>query len=148
MRTRYLVVDEGEQLRLISRREMESIWRGEIFAADIGCWNRTELRIVSAICDRRLVPVQIYLMRMPLSGGCFTRSNRRALRSFMMPNRVTVEEMFDHHSDGWPRDFFPQLAVALDVPCRMLNVPFGIGGPLMLAAALSISPKRAARLLQ
>ncbi len=147
MKMRYLFVDESEQLRLVSRRDIEAIWRGEISAVDIGCSNRTELRLVSAFCDSRLIPRRIYLMRMPLTDSCFTRTDCRVLRSFMMRNRVTANEMFEHHSDGWPRDFFSQLAVALDVPCKMLEVPFGIGGPLMLAAALSITPKRAARLL-
>jgi hypothetical protein len=56
--------------------------------------------------------------------------------------------MFAHHSDGWPPDFFTQLAVALDVPRSNLDVPFGIGGPLLVAAALRVSPKAAARFLQ
>ena len=147
MKTRYLFIDENEQLLLVPRRKIEAIWHGEISAAEIGCADGTELRLVSAICDSRLLPRQIYLMRLPLTDGYFTRQNHRALRSFLMRNRVTANEMFAHHSDGWPCDFFPQLAVALDVPCNMLDVPFGIGGPLMLAAALSISPRRAARLL-
>ena len=32
-----------------------------------------------------------------------------------MPERVTALEAFHHHSEGWPGDFFTQLAVALDV---------------------------------
>ena len=40
------------------------------------------------------------------------------------------------------------MAVALDVPRKMLDVPFGIGGPLLIAAALKISPKSAARYLR
>ncbi len=148
MKTSFLIVDKNEQLRLVSRRQIAAIWRGEVSAAEIGCGDPGELRLVTVICDRTLVPRRIYVMRMPLTAGYFTRRNYRRLRSFMMRNCVTAQEMFQHHSEGWPRDFFPQLAVALDVPCAMLNVPFGIGGPLMLAAALAISAKRAARLLQ
>jgi hypothetical protein len=56
--------------------------------------------------------------------------------------------MFQHHSDGWPRDFFTQLAIALDVPRKLLDVPFGIGGPLLVAAALRVSPRVATRFLK
>jgi hypothetical protein len=70
------------------------------------------------------------------------------LRSYTMPERVTALEAFHHHSEGWPADFFTQMAVALDVPRAQLDVPFGIGGPLLIAAALRISPKSAARYLK
>jgi hypothetical protein len=56
--------------------------------------------------------------------------------------------MFLHHSEGWPFDFFTQLAVALDVPRQQLDVPFGIGGPLLVAAALRVSPRVATRFLE
>ena len=148
MKLRYLIVDGDNQLRLIRRAQVEAIWRGEARAADFGCADLSELRLASVVCDRRLLPQRIFLLRLALTDGYFTRRNCRTLRSFTMPERVTALEAFHHHSEGWPRDFFTQLAVALDVPRAQLDVPFGIGGPLLIAAALRISPKSAARYLK
>lgn len=148
MKLRYLIVDGDNQLRLVPRAQVEAIWRGEAHASEFGCADLTELRLVSVVCDRRLVPDRIFLLRIPLTDGIFTRQNYRALRSFTMPSRVTAQEVFQHHSEGWPSDFFTQLAVAFDVPRSALEVPFGIGGPLLIAAALKISPKLATRYLR
>lgn len=148
MKLRYLIVDGDNQLRLVPRAKVEAIWRGEAHAAEFGCTDLTELRLISVVCDRRLVPDRIFLLRIPLTDGTFTRQNYRALRSFTMPSRVTAQEVFQHHSEGWPSDFFTQLAVAFDVPRSALEVPFGIGGPLLIAAALKISPKLATRYLR
>jgi hypothetical protein len=65
-----------------------------------------------------------------------------------MPSRVTAHEMFVHHSEGWPRDFFRQMAVALDVPKAFFDVPLGIGGPLLMAAAMRVPPREAVRYLR
>lgn len=148
MKLQYLVVDAEQQLRLVPREHVEAMWRGQVNAEHFGVIDPTELRLVSVVTNNRLVPQRIFLLRVPLTNGKFTRRNYRALRSFTMPSRVTVREAFHHHSDGWPTDFFTQLAVALDVPRAMLEVPFGIGGPLLIAAALKISPKSAARYLR
>jgi len=148
MKLRYLIVDSDNQLRLVRREQVEAIWRGELPATSLGCADPTELRLISVISDKRLLPQRIFLLRMPLTASYFKRRNYRTLRSFTMPSRVTVQEAFHHHSGGWPTDFFTQLAIALDVPRGMLDVPFGIGGPLLIAAALRISPKSAARYLK
>lgn len=148
MRLRYLIVDSSNQLKLLCRAEVEAIWRGRVPASMYGSADMTELRLVSVVCDKRLLPRRIYLLRMGLTAGYFTRRNYRSLRSFAMPSRVTAQEMFQHHSEGWPTDFFTQLAVALDVPRSGLDVPFGIGGPLLVAAALQISPRHAVRYLK
>ena len=148
MKMRYLVVDSDNQLRLIRRKQVEAIWRGRASVSEYGCTDLTELRLITVMCDQRLLPQRIYLLRMALTEGRFTRRNYRALRSFAMPSRVTAREMFQHHSEGWPIDFFTQLAVALDVPRDMLDVPFGIGGPLLVAAALRVSPRVATRFLR
>ncbi len=65
-----------------------------------------------------------------------------------MPQRVTAQELFQHHSEGWPTNFFTQLAVALDVPRHALEVPLGIGGPLLMAAALHLPPAKTLRYLR
>jgi hypothetical protein len=148
MNMKYLLVDGENNLQLIHREHVEAIWRGRVNVRQFGCSDMTELRLVSVLCDKRLVPQRIFLLRMSLTSGYFTRRNFRALRSFAMPSQVTVREMFEHHSEGWPSDFFTQLAVALDVPRSHLNVPLGIGGPLLVAAALHVSPRIATRYLQ
>ncbi|MBI2805126.1 MAG: hypothetical protein HYX68_09115 [Planctomycetes bacterium] len=148
MKLHYLIVDRNHQLRLIPREHVEAIWRGRASVADFGYADLTELRLISVMCDSRLVPRRIYLLRMALTDGWFTRQNFRTLRSYTMPSRVTASEVFQHHSEGWPSDFFTQLAVAFDVPRHMLDVPFGIGGPLLVAAALRVSPRVATRLLK
>ena len=57
-------------------------------------------------------------------------------------------ELVQHHTEGWPQDFFRQLAVALDVPLARLEVPLGVGGPLFVAAALRLTPGQAVRHLR
>ncbi len=148
MKLRYLFVDRHGHLTIIGRRQLEALWQGTLGALALDGPSLHELRLASVLCDRRLIPQKIFLLRLPLTGGYFTRANYRTLRSFSMPSRVTAREMFVHHSAGWPSDFFPQLAVALDVPKAYLDVPLGIGGPLMMAAAMRVPPREAVRYLQ
>jgi hypothetical protein len=148
MKLRYLFVDRHGQLTIIRRRQVEALWQGQLGAEELDGPGLHELRLVSVLCDARLVPQKTFLLRLPLTGGYFTRQNYRTLRSFSMPSRVTAHEMFVHHSEGWPSDFFPQLAVALDVPKAYLDVPLGIGGPLLMAAAMRVAPREAVRYLQ
>ena len=148
MKLRYLVVDGQNRLCLVRRRDVESLWKGRRTAADLGCPAGNEIRLVSALCDERLVPHKIFLLRLPLTEGQFTRENWLTLRIFSMPDCVTPREVIEHHTDGWPRDFFTQLAVALDVPRHTLNVPLGIGGPLLTAAAMRVTPKQALKYLE
>jgi hypothetical protein len=148
MKLRYLFVDRHGQLTVIRRADVEALWQGRLGADALHGPDLHELRLVSLLCNSRLVPQKIFLLRLPLTGGYFTRDNYRILRSFSMPSRVTAHEMFVHHSDGWPTDFFQQLAVALDVPKAFLNVPLGIGGPLLKAAAMGVPPREAVRYLR
>jgi hypothetical protein len=148
MKLRYLAVDEQGRLRLVRRRDVEALWKGRRAAADLGCGGDNEIRLVSALCDDRLVPHKIFLLRLPLTDGQFTRENWLTLRIFTMRDCVTTREVIEHHTDGWPRDFFTQLAVALDVPRRALDVPLGIGGPLLTAAAMRVTPRQALKYLQ
>jgi hypothetical protein len=148
MKLRYLIIDKNNQLRFIHRQEVEAVFRGDAHVAELGCGHLSELRLVSVVYGPRLLPQRIYLMRMMLTNGYFTRRNYRTLRSFTLREHVTLREAFQHHSEGWPCDFFVQLAIALDVTRGMLDVPFGVGGPLMIAAALKISPNSALRYLQ
>jgi len=148
MKLRYLFVDRNGQLTIIRRRQLEALWQGRLGALELDGPGLHELRLASVLCDGRLIPKKIFLLRLPLTDGYFTRADYRTLRSFSMPSRVTAHEMFVHHSEGWPSDFFPQLAVALDVPKAFLDVPLGIGGPLMMAAAMRVPPREAQRYLR
>ena len=148
MKLRYLVVDAQGRLILMPRASIEALWRGRATAAQLGAGASNEIRLVSVLCDRRLLPHKIFLLRLPLTAGQFTKDNYLTLRVFTMPDCVTPREMIEHHTDGWPADFYTQLAVALDVPRARLDVPLGVGGPLMMAAALRVTPREAIRYLK
>ncbi len=148
MKLRYLFVDRLGQLVKVRRSRVEDLWQGDISAAELGSLARNELRLVSVLCDRRLLPKNIFLLRLPLTEGRFTRENYLTLQIFSRRDCVTPREVLAHHTAGWPTDFFRQLAVALDVPRQELHVPMGIGGPLLMAAALKLSPKQALRYLR
>ena len=148
MRLRYFLVDGRGQLQRVSQAAVQGLWEGRVRADALGGPPGNELRLVSVVCDERLLPTKCYVLRLPLTGGRFLEENYLTLRIFARPDCVTQHELFDHHTAGWPRDFFQQLAVALDVPTASLHVPLAIGGPLFLAAALRVTPREALRYLR
>ena len=145
MKLRYFVVDARGQLRRASQAAVKGLWQGCRGADALGCPAGNELRLVSVVCDDDLLPEKVYLLRLPLMGGAFTLESRLTLQLFARPDCVTPGELARHHTEGWPADFFRQLAVALDVPVAGLDVPLGVGGPLFLAAALRVTPAQAVR---
>jgi len=148
MKLRYYVVDDKGQLRKAKRAAVENLWEGACRSADLGCSDESELRLVSVVCDNHLIPQKIFLLRVPLTQGKFTQENYLTLQIFTMPECVTPKEVAQHHGGGWPPDLLPQLAVAADVPLAKLKVPVRIGGPLLLAAALKVTPAQALRYLR
>jgi hypothetical protein len=148
MKLRYLIVDSRGRLRKVSRAAVTALWKGELDAQALGCDSQTELRLVSAVCDRHLLPRKLYVLRLPLSDGRFTEESYLTLRIYSRPEYVTQGELVGHHTAGWPADFYRQLAVALDVPVAQTQVPLAVGGPLFLAAALRVSPRQAVRYLR
>jgi hypothetical protein len=148
MRLRYFIVDARGQLRKVSQADVEGLWEGRLQADSLGCPLAHELRLVSVVCDQHILPRKCFILRLPLTGGRFTEENYLTLRIFARPDCVTDRELFDHHTEGWPRDFFRQLAVALDVPVARLQVPLAVGGPLFLAAAMRVTPQQALRYLR
>jgi hypothetical protein len=148
MRLRYFIVDARGQLRKVSQAAVLGLWEGRLRADALGCPLANEVRLVSVVCGARLLPRKCYVLRLPLSGGRFTEENYLTLRIFARPDCVTDRELFDHHTEGWPHDFFRQLAVALDVPVARLRVPLAVGGPLFLAAAMRLTPQEAVRYLR
>ena len=147
MKLRYFIVNDRGQLKRVSRFLVGDLWRGYIRAEELGGDSHKELRLVSVLCDDRLLPDRIFLLRLPLTEGYFTRHDYRTLRLFSMPDVVTPREMIHHHTAGWPPNFYWQLAVALDVARSQLDVPLGIGGPLLMAAAMRVSPRKALKYL-
>ena len=148
MKLRYFIVAGRGQLQQVRRSQVEALWRGWTSGPQLGGEASNEIRLVSVLCDDQLMPQKIYLLRVPLTEGYFTRESYYTLRIFSMPDCVTPREVIQHHTAGWPRDFFRQLAVALDLPQAQLHVPFGVGGPLMLAAAMRVSPRKAVKFLR
>lgn len=148
MKLRYLVVDRSGRLVRVRRSDIHDLWRGRRSAKELADLPPGEMRLVSVLCDRDLLPQKIYLLRLPLTQGSFTKANYLTLRIFSMPDCVTPREVVQHHTDGWPKDFFLQMAVALDVPRKDLEVPLGIGGPLLMAAAMRVTPRQALRYLR
>jgi hypothetical protein len=148
MKLRYFVLDPHCQLRRVSRSSIRKLWDGDCRADALGCSLGSELGVVSVVCDTDLLPQRVYLLRLPLERGLFGLVSYFTLYAFTRRYCVTSEELVRHHAGGWPRDFFRQLAVALDVPLAGLNVPLGIGGPLLVAAARRVTPEKALRHLR
>lgn len=147
MKLRYYFVDDQGTLNKARRADVEQLWEGgntEAFGSPSG----NELRLVSVVCDSKLIPQKIYLLRLPLTEGRFTQENYLTLQIFTMPDCVTPQEVARHHGGGWPADLLRQLAIASDVPLKQLQVPVRIGGPLLLAAALRVTPTEALRYLK
>ncbi len=148
MKLRYFVVGHRGQLQKATQVQVQHLWQGRSSAAPLGCRAAHELRLVSVMCDDDLLPTRLYLLRVPLTGGRFTEDNRLTLQLFSMPDCVTPGEMVRHHTEGWPPDLLPQLAVALDVPVAGLHDRLGVGGPLFMAAAMRVTPRQAIRYLR
>jgi hypothetical protein len=148
MKVRYLIVDGNGRLHLAKRALVEALWEGVIPASMLGSEDASQLRLVSVLVGKDLLPRKVFLLRLPLTNGEFRKENYLTLRIFSRSDCVTPKEVVKHHTEGWPRDFFNQLAVALDVTRSQLEIPLGIGGPLLTAAALSVSPKQALRYLR
>jgi hypothetical protein len=148
MKLRYFVVDAQGTVRKARREAVEAVWEGKHGADALGCPAGSELRVISVLCDGRLLPQRVYLLRLPLMAGRFTEASYLTLRAFARPDCVTPAEMQGHHSAGWPADLPRQLAIALDVPLATLNVPLGVGGPLFEAARLRVTPRQALRHLR
>lgn len=148
MKLRYFTVDDQNQLRKASQASVLALWEGRRKASSLGCKTGAELRLVSVLCDKNLIPEKVYVLRLPLTDGRFTQEDYLTLQVFTRRDCVTSREVIQHHTDGWPRDFYQQLAVLLDVPLAQLNVPLGVGGPLFMAAAMRVTPTQAIRYLR
>lgn len=148
MKIRYFLMNATGQLVKVSQASVYGLWNGSRRARGANGALAQELRLVSIICDENLLPLKIYVVRLPLCEGVFTEESQLTLKIFASPDCVTPDELVQHHTEGWPADFFRQLAVALDVPLDALKVPLGVGGPLFTAAVMCVSPQQAVRYLR
>ena len=83
---------------------MEGLWDGRVRAVALGSPSKTELRLISILCDDRLQPRTIYLLRVPLTDGLCTSESQLTLQIFTMRDCVTSKEVVQHHGGGWPQD--------------------------------------------
>jgi hypothetical protein len=148
MKLRYFLVDASGQLQRVAAAALAELWEGRCQAEELGGPARNEIRLVSLVCDKNLIPKKVYLLRLPLSDGRFTQENYLTLQIFSRSDCVTPNEVIQHHTEGWPPNFFLQLAVAMDVPLESVNVPLGVGGPLFVAAAMRVTLHEAVRYLR
>ena len=112
MKLRYFVIDDRGQLRKARKAAVEGLWEGTCKADALGCQPGSELRLVSVVCDKHLIPQKVYLLRLPLTAGKFTEENYLTLQIFTMPDCVTPQEVARHHGGGWPADLLRQLGRA------------------------------------
>lgn len=148
MKLRYFVLDGAGQLRKATQKRLAGLWDGRVRAADLGSPARTELRLVSVLCNDALQPRTVYLLRVPLTDGVFSHESYLTLQIFTMRDCVTPREVVQHHGAGWPADLLRQLAVVLDVPLASLEVPVRVGGPLLVAAAMGVDPRQTVQFLR
>jgi len=148
MKLRYFVIDRNGRLRKAAEAGVRGLWEGNLRAEALGCATRDELRLVSVVCNSNLLPRRVYLLRLPLDRGRFTEESYLLLQAFTRTDCVTPQEAIEHHTEGWPPNFFQQLAVALDVSVAGVEVPFAVGGPLLMAAAMQVTPRQALRYLR
>src|SRR5437763_12289962 len=86
MKLRYLIVDRQGRLMLAQRALVEALWEGVVPAQMLGSDDTNELRLVSVLSDKKLLPRKIYLLRVPLTNGEFRKENYLTLRIFSRPD--------------------------------------------------------------
>lgn len=145
MKIRHFVLSKHAQLRKLGRRAVHEILSGRVCARAFDSGLAREMALVSVVCDDDLLPTHIYMLRVPLTDGTFTPTDRLVLRAFTREDCVTPGEAVRHHLSGWPADLIRQLAVALDVPVAGLDALLDVGGPALVSALTGVSIRRAAR---
>ena len=97
MKLRYFALDGEGQIRKVSQSVMAGLWEGRVRSDALGSPGKTELRLVSILCDDNLQPLTIYLLRVPLSDGLCTAESQLTLQIFSMRDCVTPREVVEHH---------------------------------------------------
>jgi hypothetical protein len=173
LRCRYFAFDRHDRLRRVHRRLVEAAWdnaglwcpdmpsdplgdpavKDRLVGADLRRLTGGDgLRLVTVLLDRKGRLKRHYYLRVPLDeDGDIVRGTRALCMQAQIDLRrfrssPALQQMVG--SNGWPSDFYQQLAVAIDVPVREVDARFGgLGGPLGLAAALNIGIEHAVKML-
>ena len=143
MNLQYFVVDAQQQLWKTPASMVEGFWCGSRTARDFKYPLASELRVVTALCDRTLEPRILFFLRLELTDGVIAAHSRQlAYQSVRTPNqdseRILRNYALAYQANGWPQNWPHQLAVALDTPVRNLR-RVAIGGPLPVADLLGVS---------
>jgi len=135
----YYVADAGDQLQRVPNQHIEALWEDQLPTWELNLDLGEELRLISVVRDEDLNPKICFFARIDLRGGRLEPHSRsRACR--LLGKRMPMAEHPDlrHHFAGWPADWLPQLAVALDTPPAAIN-RIGLGGPLLMSTVWGIS---------
>lgn len=140
MLIRYFVADQSNTLWRVPAEDVERLWRGESTIRELKLTIGSELRIVTVLCDDRLLPRICFFARLELEDGAIDYQSRVDVYE-AVGNRYA--RRYDHPAAkrqfaGWPSDWQRQLAVALDIPAKQLQ-RIGVGGPLVMADLWGIS---------
>ena len=90
MKVRYLIVDGNGRLHLAKRALVEALWEGVIPASMLGSEDAGQLRLVSVLVGKDLLPRQVFLLRLPLTAGEFRKENYLTLRIFSRSDFVAA----------------------------------------------------------
>jgi len=130
----YYVVDHNSQLQRVPCDRLEALWKGDVAIDALECIVDDELRLITVLSDDYLEPVYCYFVRLELKSGKITDESRIEAFEAMTARhrRRKGHPAARRQLEGWPTDWRPQLAVALDVPVAQLS-KIGLGGPLLMS---------------
>ena len=148
MKVRFFCLDEDDRLQKVAQRHVEKAWWDERPWDD--STGRGLVRLVTVVLDGDHRLRGCFLLRLTLKDGRLTHQVRREILATAQSgmehlgkrSKPTGHPLIEKQMEGWPATLKRQLAVALDVPIGQLPTP-GFGGPLVTAARLRISVKRA-----
>ncbi len=134
MNVSYFVVDSDSQLDRVPCDLLEALWKGSETTEALDCELGEELRLITVLTDHNLEPVFCYFVRLDLKSGKITDDSRIEAFEAMTARhrRRKGHPAARRQLEGWPTDWRPQLAVALDVPAAQLS-KIGLGGPLLMS---------------
>lgn len=148
MKVRFFCLDKDDRLQKVAQRHVEKAWWDERPWDD--STGRRLVRLVTIVLDGDHRPRGCFLLRLTLKEGRLTHEIRREILAAAQRgiehlgkrSKPTGNPQIEKQMEGWPATLKRQLAVALDVPIGQLPKP-RFGGPLVTAAQLRISVKRA-----
>jgi hypothetical protein len=146
---RYFYLDEsGTVFKAEQSRTEAAVLKGERWDDSSGT---KLLRIVSFICDDKLVPLRGSVTSFKVTDGFITDASRAEAMAAYQSQRPPITgppptelPLIDEQLSLWPdeRALFPQLTAALDIPIDQMPRLY-FGGPLMLAMFLGVAVKQA-----